>query len=386
VSRLLVISNGIGEDSIGAEIVRRLPAGMSAEAYPTLGDGTAYVGVCAVVGPRARLASEGSRVAGGSLVKDVRGGLLSTILPALKFLREAKSGYDQVLVIGDFVGVAACWFAGIRGIVYVDVYRSGYGRSYSLPEKWVIARTARAVFCRHPDLAAALAKAGVDAKAAGNVMMDTVPSGDYAADQRRLRLKAVTLLPGSRAGAIANLVLQVEALASLSEDLRPDIFVLVADGIEPKQLAEATGMFFHEPVGRETADLGRLSGRGLRVNMVRGALEQVLAETDLVLSQAGTATVQALGLGKPVISFVRGTDRVKRVEEESRLFGDARETVPADAAVLAAAVGRLLDDRQELARRGGIGSERLGPPGAIREIVAALGPATATEPTSAPPA
>jgi uncharacterized protein (TIGR03492 family) len=374
VSRLLVITNGIGEDSVGAEIIRRLPAGITAEAYPTLGDGRAYDGVCTLVGPRASLASEGSRVGGGSILRDIRGGLLGTILPALKFLRSAKAAYDQVLVIGDFIGIAACWLAGIRGVVYVDVYRSGYGSPYSVPEKWVIARTTRLVFTRHPDLAAALAKAGAKARAVGNVMMDTVPSGDYAADQRRLRLKAVTLLPGSRDGAIVNFVLQVEALAALTDDLRPDIFVVVADGIEPKQLAEAAEMFFHEPTGRETADLGRLSGRGLRINMVRGALEEVLAETDLVLSQAGTATIQALGLGKPVITVVPETARVKRIEELQRFFGESRETVPANAAVLAAAMTKLLDDRKELARRGAIGAERIGPPGAIREIIAALQP------------
>jgi uncharacterized protein (TIGR03492 family) len=372
VRRLLVISNGIGEDSVGAEIVRRLPAGFEAEAYPTLGTGAAYGRVCPVVGPRALLASEGSRVAGGTLARDLRGGLLGTILPALKFLRGARGRYDEVLVIGDFVGVGACWLAGLKGIVYVDVYRSGYGSPYSWPEKWVIARTARKVFCRHPDLAAALVRAGVDAVAAGNVMMDTVPSGDYLADQRRLRLKAVTLLPGSRADAVANFTLQVEALAGLGEDLKPDIFVAVAEGIEPRALAAAAGMFFHEPVGREAGDLGRLSGRGLRVNLVRGALDEILAESDLVLSQAGTATIQALGRGKPVLSVTRPTDRTKRLAEEARFFGTARQVVPADAAVLGAALAKLLDDRDELARRGELGAERVGPPGAIRAIIAAL--------------
>jgi len=375
VVRLLVITNGVGEDSIGAGIVRRLPAGFQTAAYPTLGDGSAYANICPVVGPRAHLASQGSRVGGGSISRDLRGGLRGSIPHTRRFLKRARADYAEVLVSGHIVGVAACWLAAIRGITYVDVYRSGYGSRYSMIEKWVIARTARRVFARHPDLAAALAAAGVEARAVGNVMMDTVPSGDYLADQRRLRLKAVALLPGSRAGAIASFRLQVEALAALTEDLRPDVFVLLADGIEPAQLAEATGLFLHEPVGREAGDLGRLSGRGLRINMVRGALAEVLAESDLVLSQAGTASIQAMGLGRPVLTMLDGTERPTRVADESRFFGDARETVPADPAVLAAAMTRLLDDRRELARRGAIGAERVGPPGAIREIVASLAPA-----------
>jgi len=111
VVRLLVITNGVGEDSIGAGIVRRLPAGFQTAAYPTLGDGSAYANICPVVGPRAHLASQGSRVGGGSISRDLRGGLLGSIPPALRFLKLARADYDEVLVIGDFVGVAACWLA-----------------------------------------------------------------------------------------------------------------------------------------------------------------------------------------------------------------------------------------------------------------------------------
>ena len=53
--RLLVISNGIGEDSVGAEIVKRLPKGTAVDAYPMIGDGAFYTSVCPVVGPRARV-------------------------------------------------------------------------------------------------------------------------------------------------------------------------------------------------------------------------------------------------------------------------------------------------------------------------------------------
>lgn len=372
MTRLLVISNGIGEDSIGAQIVRRLPRSIAAQAYPTLGDGSAYRGICAVVGPRARLPSEGSRVEHGTLARDVVGGGLATIPPGLRFLRRSRNAYDRVLVIGDFIGVGACWLAGIRGVVYLDVYNSGYGRTYRWGEKRIIRRVCRTVFCRSETLAASLRALGVDARAAGNVMMDAIPDGEYDAARRRLRLRAVTLLPGSRGGTIANFVLQVEAIAALPEALRPDVFVAVADGIEPEQLAREAGLFYHPPAGQEGSDLGRLSGRGLHLNLARGALGPIVRASDIVLSQAGTATIQALGLGRPVVTFVRDTERQKRVREESLLFGEARLLVPAEAGAISAAVGRLLGDPAELARLGKSGSERIGGPGAINEIVATL--------------
>src|SRR6185437_3816774 len=85
--RLLFISNGYGEDSIAAEIIRRLPAGVVAEAYPTVGDGLAYRNVCAVVGPRAQIASEGWRNVKGSVLRDLLTGTPATILPGLAFGR-----------------------------------------------------------------------------------------------------------------------------------------------------------------------------------------------------------------------------------------------------------------------------------------------------------
>lgn len=370
--RLIVISNGIGEDSVGAEIVKRLPPDVSADAYPTLGDGRYYRGVCPVVGPRATLPSEGSRINRGTLVSDVAAGGLATIAPAIAFLRRARAAYDRILVVGDFIGVGACWLAGVRGIVYLDVYKTGHGRLYSLPERLVIRRTCRTVFVRSPRLAAQLKPLGVDARAAGNIMMDTIPVGDYDAGRRRLRLQAVTLLPGSREAITANFALQIEAITLLPDDLRPDVFVAVADGIEPEALAQAAGLFFHPPATHEISDLGRLSGRGLHVHMARGALRPLVEASDLVLSQAGTATIQSLGLGRPVITFVRESDRAKRFVEENRLFGESRQTVPADAAAVADAAGRLLANPAERQRRGEIGALRIGGPGVIDEIIAAL--------------
>ena len=81
--RFLVISNGHGEDAIAAQLVARLPANVSADAYPMIGSGKAYDGICRIVGPRATLASEGWRNVKGSLRRDIVNGGLLTVPPAL---------------------------------------------------------------------------------------------------------------------------------------------------------------------------------------------------------------------------------------------------------------------------------------------------------------
>lgn len=373
-SRLLVISNGIGEDSIGAEIVKRLPPGFDVDAYPTLGSGRHYDGVCRIVGPRAELASKGSRVGTGTVARDIATGGLATIPPGLAFMRRSRRAYDHHLVIGDFIGVAGCWLSGIRGITYLDVYKTGYGRPYAPFERWIIGQTCRTVFNRSQRLADSLIAAGVDAHAAGNVMMDTIPrAARYDVAARRTRPLAVTLLPGSRDDTAASFALQVSALAQLPARLRPDIFLAVAEGISLEALARAAALRLDPPALFDGAHLGMLTGRGLRIHAAANALGNLLDQSGLVLSQAGTATIQALGSGCPVITCTRPTDRMKRFREENRLFGEARLLLPADPDRLAAAVEALLSTPAELARLGAIGRERIGGPGAIEAIIAALG-------------
>ncbi|MHB1103388.1 MAG: hypothetical protein ACYC0C_11575 [Devosia sp.] len=370
--RLLVISNGIGEDSIGAEIAKRLRADFEVDAYPTLGPGHHYQGICRIVGPRAELASQGSRVDRGTVARDLATGGLATIPPGLAFMRRTRKAYDHYLVIGDFIGVAGCWLSGIRGITYLDVYKTGYGRPYAATERWIIKRTCRTVFSRGERLARTLVAAGVDARAAGNVMMDTIPRGKYDATIRRMRPLAVTLLPGSRDQTAENFALQIDALAYLPEALRPDVFVAVAEGLAVEALAQRAALHFDPPAIAAGPYLGTMSGRGLRVHPSRGAFGNLLAASDLVLSQAGTATIQALGSGKPVITFTRPNDRMKRFREENRLFGEARLLVPAERVALTEAVRALLADPAEIARLGAIGRQRIGGPGAIDAIIDSL--------------
>jgi uncharacterized protein (TIGR03492 family) len=370
--RILFISNGIGEDSVGAEIVRRLPLECSAEAYPMLGSGQAYAGICPIVGPRADLASQGSRIRRGTVGRDIATGGLATIPPGIAFMRSIRDSYDAVAVIGDFIGIAGCWLSGIRGVTYLDVYKTGFGRPYSPIERWIIKRTCRRVFNRSARLAATLVRDGIDARAVGNVMMDTVTSADYDMAARRSRPRAVTLLPGSREQTSENFALQVAALRLLPEALRPDLFLALAGGIDVVDLAAAAGLAWTPGAADDQADAGTLSDGQLVIHAARGAAGNLMAGADLVLSQAGTATIQSLGLGAPVITFVRPGDRMKRFREENRLFGEARLLVAAEAGDLAAAIKRLLTDPVETARLGAVGSERIGGPGAIESIIASL--------------
>ncbi|MHA6298417.1 hypothetical protein [Devosia sp. CAU 1758] len=371
--RFLVISNGHGEDAIAAQLIARLPAQVSADAYPMIGSGKAYDSICPVVGPRASLASEGWRNVKGSLRRDIVNGGLLTIPPALKFLRAMRGRYDRVIVVGDMVGVLACLVTGNRELIYIDVYKTGAARLYSSLERMAIKRACALAFCRADNLAALLRQGGVDARSAGNLMMDTIPRGDYDAAARRTQALAVTLLPGSRALTGESFALQINALRRVPVEHRPDIFLAVAGNVSVEDLAKAAGLARMPLLSSEPDDLGTLSGDGLVVHMARGrAMGNLLDVSDIVLSQAGTASIQALGLGKPVITFVNQRDRRSRFEDEQKLFGPARVVVDAEIGNVAMALNDLLGNSEERARLGSIGRERIGGPGALAAILAAL--------------
>jgi uncharacterized protein (TIGR03492 family) len=370
--RLLFISNGHGEDSIAAEIIRRLPAGVIVEAYPTIGDGAAYGDVCRVVGPRAQLASQGWRNVKHSLARDLGSGGLKTVWPGVKFVRRIKSAYDRIIVVGDIVGVAGCWAAGARNIVYLDVYKTGHGRSYTMLERFFIKSCCAIAYCRHPALAEVLRRDGVDARFAGNVIMDAIPYGDYDARSRRSRPMAVTLLPGSRQFTAESFALQIAALRALPDEQLPDIFLAVAGSVSIDDLARAAKLNRSGPLTGETGDLSTLRDDRLTVYMARGALGNLIEASDVVLSQAGTATIQALGLGRPVVTFRTFRDRRSRFRDEQALFGLARIVTLPETGSVTQALQVLLTHKDERERLGALGHERVGGPGAMAAILATI--------------
>ncbi len=356
--RVLLISNGHGEDSIGAAIARRL-LDLEVDAYPTLGDGKAYADVCPIVGPRRHLPSQGLRRK-GSLAGDARAGF--GIGNAVRFMRTNSDDYDDIVVVGDLVGVALCWWSGVRVRLYLDVYKSGRANRYSMLERWIIRRTSELVLTRDSVLAEELQNARIKARFAGNVMMDTIPDAPYDAMALRRHALAIALLPGSRADAPSNFALQIEALRKVHGIADVDLFMALAPGTDVGELARVSGLATGPDV---------LAG-DLNIHLSSGALASVFAASDIVLGQAGTANLQAIGLGKPVVSFLIDEAREARRARVAALTGDSRIVVGKDAGALADAVSSLLEDDADRARRGAIGRERMGPPGAIDAVVAEL--------------
>lgn len=368
---ILFISNGLGEDSMTASIISRLPDPTQIDAYPLIGPGAAYSGICNIVGPRADVPSQGWRHAKWSVLRDL-GAILAMLPSAIAFLRQCRGKYGQVVVVGDTSVIILGVLARLKVDLYIDVFKTGYAHRYSPIEKWALSKLSPQVLCRDDMLAEQLQKAGIKAVSHGNIMLDTVTRGDIVIDGPPEGMFHIGLLPGSRHGAPTAFSLMVTVLEEIARE-RPVVgLAALVDGIDIADIAAATDLTFKpEPHANEHA-LGELSGRGVVIRLYRQATENVIEASDIVFSQAGTATHQALGLGRPVITYLPQEHRKKRMNDEQALMGEARLLVQPDASLMARQAIDLLDNPSERQRLGQIGRERIGGTGTLEMAISEL--------------
>lgn len=366
--KILFISNGNGEDSMAAAIVKQLPKDILVDAYPIIGFGNAYNNICSIVGPRLHIPSQGHRKA-GSIAKDVKGGMISGTWKTIKFLRSIKNQYHKIVVVGDSVVPFLSVLAGLKIDIYLDVYKNGYAHKYLKIEKWAIKKSSNKVYCRDDILASSLRKIGVDAISKGNIMLDLVPFGEYNVEQYQDREFTLSLFPGSRKTTAINLRFQIDALKRLPNELIPDIFVAVARDISVDELTNVTQMKYFEATTNNPSDLGFLSDGKLKLHLTSEVAGNIIEGSHLLLSQAATLTLQALGMGKPVISFIEENDRQKRTDDRKKLAGESRIFVSQNIEEMAKAIERLLLDKTERDRMGMIGQTRIGTTGTLEAVL-----------------
>jgi uncharacterized protein (TIGR03492 family) len=365
--RLLIVSNGYGEDLEAAQIVRALPPDrLDVAAYPLVGLGRAYPPGVELLDPRHDLPSGGFGIRAGwrSLWADLRAGWLPTWRAQRRALRAQRGRAGVVLAAGD---VYCLWMAAAAGgpCVYLALPKSEYISPHSALERRMIRRLAAHVFPRDEVTAAALRRAGIGAEYVGFTLMDTlVVTGEtfgYADGG-----PVVTILPGSKPPAFDNLVLLLRAMDRVAARHCPVPGVLVAWA--PNLSAGRLRDTVTEAGGRWRGDRHFTMG-SFEAVVTSDHFADALARATVVLGMAGAAHEQAAGLGKPVVAFP-GTGpqfTAAFLAEQQRLLGDALVAgrSPEDAAD---AVVRLLRDPAERDRRGRVGRERQGGPGGAAAI------------------
>jgi uncharacterized protein (TIGR03492 family) len=361
---VLIISNGRGEDAVGAALAGLLRRSAAVAAFPLVGTGGTY-GDIPLLDPRRVLPSGGFTLRGGlaAVARDVRAGGFGLWRGQRAALRN-RAGWDEIVVVaGD---AYALWMAAHTRtpIVFVATAKSESNERHRGVEISLMRRHAVVVFARDARTADTLRLRGANARFAGNPLVDVIPE---PAGPLPLPPGApvVALLPGSRADALRNMTALLKVAARVAE-LEPAIFVAAL----PPSL-EVAGVVRNAAAAGWTVD-----GAFLRLPTAAAYVTRdfggAVRRATVVVGLAGTANEQAAALGTPVVAFtprgaVQYTAAFLRLQH--RLLGDA--LVPAaDWEEAAGLTVGLLRDADERARRGRVGRERMGPPGGIPAIAA----------------
>jgi uncharacterized protein (TIGR03492 family) len=401
--RLLVLSNGHGEDQIAlalVEALRQRTPHLQVSVMALVGEGQAFTaaetaGLLSRLGPRQSLPSGGfSNQSLGGLLADLAAGL--PLLSWRQWLQVRAWGRrgDPILAVGDLLPLLLAWAAG-GPYGFVGTPKSDHTWATPPPPGWGLSPLAdgyhrfkgsewdpwewalmghgrcRLVAVRDRLTARGLRRHGVAAQAPGNPMMDGVnitPLPPWLEDQRRL-----LLLPGSRMPeALLNLERLLPALPTGPEA----ITVLLPTGSRPTPrelqppLAAAGFTAMPPPDGSVAAAWGR---GPLRLLLGPGRFSPWAGWSELGLATAGTATEQLVGLGVPALSLPGPGPQFKAAfaRRQSRLLGGA--VLPChDSRELARRLADLLADPAGRRRLGLIGQRRMGPPGGSARIAAAI--------------
>jgi uncharacterized protein (TIGR03492 family) len=355
------LSNGYGEDRSAALIaaaLKRLRPDIEVSGAPLITDGNEYLRRHIPVLTRGSVPPSGgfTTLTVKAFLQDLTFNVKH--LRYYRHLRSLRSLIDSMVVIGDTFLLVLAHVALRKPTIHFSLSKSDFKNSHLVVEEWVFRRIPHKVLTRDAHTCRSLRDRQIDAHYLGNPMMDDLePRGIPIGDGR-----IVGLLPGSKNYSYANFRKMLQVVAEIQDKV--EFVCAVSPSLETRLLAKAA----HQE-GWENSN-GFLVRDRQSVHLIKDGFEDVISKSEIIVSLAGTATEQAAGLGKPVVSFTgAGTQTIpKRMKDQQRLLDGAVRYVDDFPRGVAAEVSRLLADRKERMKRGSAGMSRMGPPGASRRI------------------
>ncbi|MDS3859386.1 lipid-A-disaccharide synthase-related protein [Thermosynechococcaceae cyanobacterium BACA0444] len=404
--RLLCLSNGHGEDQIGARILealQKLAPEIETTALPIVGLGTAYQNLgIAIAGPVEVMPSGGFIYQDGrQLWRDLRAGLLGLLgkqvqaIQAWQQTNQSLPSPHLILAVGDIVPLG---LAGLSRNDYAFVgtakseyylrdengtfFSQGWGRGWAgsdyLPwEQWLMRqRRCLGVFPRDSLTHKVLRGLGIRSFNCGNPMMDELvpPAQPRTTYPQAL---TITLLPGSRPPEADQNWGQILAAIDHFSDYEPSCLFwgAISPGLELGEILNPLARFGWEEIARpawlkigDSAALTFQKSEGHLV-LTQQAYSDCLHLGDFAIAQAGTATEQFVGLGKPVITFPGQGPQFTPLfaRRQARLLGISVHLVENPTAVMPKIIELRNDHpRLDLIRQNG--QQRMGHPGAAQNI------------------
>lgn len=331
--RLIIASNGYGEDAIGVVLAKKLRARFrSAEisAFAFVGSGTHYKQEgFPVLSPASEMPSGGViKYSILDLFKDLRHGLGNSIRAQMNTLRSFRSCYRTPICVGDvYLMLSMLLGQGLKPLL-IATAKSVRLNGHMFIELLLLKKRCLHVWARDAETAEELRTRGVDAEFCGNPVMDLIENKYGTCDVWEDHEKSkIILLPGSRPRAYDDVRLILSAAKKLSDRVECSFVMVPAPMIDTEKLVvELDGW-------KLTHDGGMLESEDVRVKIFKGEVAEAAHGADLLIGLGGTANQLCAGLGVPVVSILeKGKLRQKKLLKEAEILVRADPAELADAA------------------------------------------------------
>ena len=395
--KLLVLSNGHGEDEIAVRIIEQLQIvthNLEIAALPIVGQGYAYSKLNIPIAGRVQQMPSGGFIymGGNPLWEDVRGGLIQLTIEQLRLVRHWGQENTAILAVGDIVPLLYAWLSKAN-YAFVGTAKSEYylrdetewlaqtswlerqfGSVYLPWERWLMSRNScKAVFPRDSLTTEILQKCSVPAYDMGNPMMDGITANNQSVKLEQLN---VLLLPGSRMPeALRNWQQIITSLSEIIKTFPPEklqFLGAIAPALNLMAFIEEADAQGWETVTEQSHTVTLTKGK-MSLILSQNSYQQFLQQSDIAIAMAGTATEQFVGLGKPAVIMSGAGPQFTYAfaEAQSRLLGCSIVMVENPEQV-GMAIAKVVNNPQLLAQIALNGKRRMGESGAAQRIADCL--------------
>jgi len=377
-NKVLLLSNGYGEDLIGASIAEKLMEKTGKNllaAFPLVGDFGAYDKLGIHVVKCARILPSGGFWLQKPLylIRDLKAGLIGNFITQIKTLFSMKGEYGHAVCVGDvfLLIMAACFLK--KKAYFVATAKSDRIRAHGFIERFIMNRWSKEVLTRDEETALSLRTRGIRAFYRGNALIEAFPKKENGLVREDGRV-IIGVLPGSRDEAYGNTALIIGMLKKAIDSgrlPRISIYFAVSGVLDMSVLSAAAGK---AGLGLKEAPGGLAAGySGTSFYFMKGVFAELIKKAVIIIGLAGTANEQCAGWGLPVVAFKGCGPQTteKRFAEQKRLLGDSLIIVKKEEELVAAVTG-LLNDPGALGRLRDYGIDRGGGPGASAKIAVYL--------------
>ncbi|MFC1478834.1 hypothetical protein ACFL57_05190 [Candidatus Margulisiibacteriota bacterium] len=400
--KILILSNGKGEDSIAVTVLDQLRQVIgSAEltvdlaAMPLIGNGNAYAKAGIEVIDSADILPSGGFVLQkfSSFIADIKAGLFALHSRQLKTIKHEKP--DLIIAFGDIFPVILALLTG-KPVIHVGTAYSVHLRKLITLEKWLFHKC-RLVLSRDELTASHLRDCDINALCVGNPMMDdpllegtlnqspgkpgsgtgqakglrdlgteTTSTATDSSDaelttenyQPTTKKDVVGLIPSSRIDAYDNLQKMIEVIQYIPQKDNLLFLVSVAPNLDTEKIASIVSGYQDQ----------------LDLKLVKGSLGDVIHPSKIAMGMTGTGNEQVVGLATPLV-LLQGSgpqSSPARMKHYQKLLGDAVFVPQGNDEQVGKQIGALLKDVEHLEQMGQVGVKRMGPPGAAKAMAAMI--------------